>query len=142
ALAALFEPFDVDRYIKNMSVAENLMFGAPVGPAFQPDNIAANLYLHKILAENDLGDALADMGRRIAETMVELFADLPPGHPFFEQFSFISADDLPEFRTLLARGEKTNVADLGADDRAKLIALSLPYVEARHRLDLIDETLE
>ena len=31
ALAALFEPFDVDRYNKNMSVAENLMFGAPVG---------------------------------------------------------------------------------------------------------------
>jgi len=26
---------------------------------------------------------------------VELFADLPPGHPFFEQYSFISDDDLP-----------------------------------------------
>src|SRR4029077_9679656 len=103
ALAALFEPFDVDRYIKNMSVAENLMFGAPVGPAFQTDNIAANPHLDKILAENDLGDALADVGRRIAETMVELFADLPPGHPFFEQFSFISAEDLPAYRVLLGK---------------------------------------
>jgi ABC-type cobalamin/Fe3+-siderophores transport system ATPase subunit len=85
---------------------------------------------------------LLTMGRRIAETMVELFADLPPGHPFFEQFSFIDADDLPDFRTLLARIEKTDVTALGADDRAKLIALSLPYVEARHRLDLIDEPME
>jgi putative ABC transport system ATP-binding protein len=82
------------------------------------------------------------MGRRIAETMVELFADLPPGHPFFEQFSFIDADDLPEFRALLGRVEKATMAALGRDDRAKLIALSLPYVEARHRLDLVDEAIE
>jgi putative ABC transport system ATP-binding protein len=31
---------------------------------------------------------------------------------------------------------------LGRDDRAKLIALSLPYVEARHRLDLVDDVIE
>jgi len=142
ALAALFEPFDVDRYIKNMSVAENLMFGAPVGPAFQPDNIAANLYLHKILAENDLGDALADVGRRIAETMVELFADLPPGHPFFEQFSFISAEDLPEYRVLLGRLGKAPVGSLPQADRDRLASLAFPYMEARHRLGLIDGDLE
>ncbi len=102
ALAALVEPFDVDRYNKNMSVAENLLFGTPVGPELQPDRIARNPYLRKVLADAGLTETLADVGRRIAETMVELFADLPPGHPFFEQFSFISADDLPEFRALLA----------------------------------------
>jgi putative ABC transport system ATP-binding protein len=142
ALAALFEPFDIDRYNKNMSVAENLMFGAPVGPAFQPDNIAANPYLHKILGENNLGDALADVGRRIAETMVELFADLPPGHPFFEQFSFIAAEDLPEYRALLGRLNKTPVASLPQADRDKLASLAFPYIEARHRLGLIDADLE
>jgi putative ABC transport system ATP-binding protein len=125
-----------------MSVAENLMFGAPVGPAFQPDNIAANPYLHKILGENNLGDALADVGRRIAETMVELFADLPPGHPFFEQFSFIAAEDLPEYRALLGRLNKTPVASLPQADRDKLASLAFPYIEARHRLGLIDADLE
>ena len=35
--------------------------------------------------------------------MVELFADLPPDHEYFRQFSFIGADDLPEYRTLIGR---------------------------------------
>ena len=30
-----------------------------------------------------------------------MFADLPPDHEFFEQFSFISAGDLPEFAAML-----------------------------------------
>jgi putative ABC transport system ATP-binding protein len=141
-LAGLFEPFDVARYNQNMSVAENLMFGAPVGPAFQSDRIATNPYLHKILGENELGDPLADMGRRIAETMVELFADLPPGHPFFEQFSFIAAEDLPDYRALLGRLGKAAVGSLPQADRDRLASLAFPYVEARHRLGLIDAALE
>ena len=32
--------------------------------------------------------------------MVELFVDLPPDHEYFRQFSFISADDLPDYRAL------------------------------------------
>jgi putative ABC transport system ATP-binding protein len=142
SLAGLVEQFDIDRYNKNMSVAENLMFGAPVGPAFQPDRIAANPYLHKVLAENDLGNALADVGRRIAETMVELFADLPPGHPFFEQFSFIQAEDLPEYRALLGKLAKNAVASLPQADRDRFASLAFPYIEARHRLGLIDADLE
>ena len=142
ALAALVEPFDRTRYNKNLSLAENLLFGTPVGDRLKLSQMPGNDYLKATLDQAGVAVPLLSMGRRIAETMVELFADLPPGHPFFEQFSFISADDLPEFRTLLARIEKTDVATLGADDRAKLIALSLPYVEARHRLDLIDETME
>jgi len=165
ALAALVEPFDRARYNKNLSLEENLLFGTPVddrlrfnkNPAprlrgfwikfsnvirWWPRPMSGIDYLKATLDRAGATVLLLSMGRRIAETMVELFADLPPGHPFFEQFSFISADDLPEFRTLLARIEKTDLAALGADDRGKLIALSLPYIEARHRLDLIDETME
>jgi putative ABC transport system ATP-binding protein len=154
ALSALFEPFDVDRYNKNMSVAENLLFGTPVGPAFQPDietqpktdariaQDAGTAYVHKVLAENDLGDALSEVGRRIAETMVELFADLPPGHPFFEQFSFISSEALPEYRALLGRLGKSAISTLPQADRDRLASLAFPYVEARHRLGLIDGDLE
>ena len=142
ALAALVEPFDRDRYNKNMSVAENLLFGTPVGDRLKLSQIPDNDYVKATLERAGVSDALLSMGRQIAETMVELFADLPPGHPFFEQFSFIDADDLPEFQALLGRLEKTNIAALGREDRAKLIALSLPYVEARHRLDLVDEVIE
>src|SRR5262249_27205814 len=165
SLAVLVEPFDRSRYNKNLSLEKNLLFGTPVSdrlrfsknPApssrswrdrmlgmfgLRTEPMSANAYLKATLEEADAIVPLLSMGRRIAETMVELFADLPPGHPFFEQFSFIDADDLPEFRALLARIEKTDVAARGIEDRINLIALPLPYVEARHRLDLIDEAME
>ena len=141
ALAVLVEPFDRARYNKNLSITENLLFGTPIGPAFRAGQIMDNAYVRQILKDQDLEGPLAQVGRQIAETMVELFADLPAGHPFFEQYSFIDADDLPEFRNLLARVGKDGAA-MSADDRSKLMAVSMPYIEARHRLGLIDEELE
>ncbi len=150
ALAPLVELLDRSRYNRNMSIDENLVFGTRARKAFDVDDSRKREeirklyddYVQETLTRVELTDALASLGRQIAETMVELFADLPPGHPFFEQFSFIGSDDLPEFRALLARMEKGGVANLSAKDRNKLVSLSLPYVEARHRLGLVDETLE
>ncbi len=85
-----------------------------------------------------LEDLLA-MGVNIARTMVEIFADLPPGHPFFEQFSFIDADDLPGFRVLVAKVEAQGEAALDAAETLALRRLPFDYVEARHRLALVDE---
>ena len=101
--ARLVEVFDRARYNKNMSVAENLLFGTPVDARLSMDAIAQNPYVRQVLDRVGLTQDLLAMGRKIAETMVELFADLPPGHPFFEQFSFISAEDLPAVQAMLDR---------------------------------------
>ncbi len=142
ALASLVEPFDRARYNRNMSIAENLLFGTPVDRTFDPDNIAANPHMREALGRVGLETDLLQMGVAIAETMVELFADLPVGHPFFEQFSFIAAEDLPEFRTILSRLAGKSVADLDDAARARLAALPFRYIEARHRLGLIDAAME
>jgi putative ABC transport system ATP-binding protein len=138
----LVEPFDRGRYNRNMSVAENVLFGTPVGRTFDPENITANPYMRKVLNELDIATPLAEMGVEIARTMVELFADLPAGHPFFEQFSFIAAEELPEFRALIGRLGGRAVTDLATDERARLRALPFRYIEARHRLGLVDEAME
>jgi putative ABC transport system ATP-binding protein len=140
-LAPLVEPFDPARYNKNMSVAENLLFGTAKGE-LAPDRLAESAYVRQTMDRLGLADALIDMGRQIAETMVEIFADLPPGHPFFEQFSFISAEDLPQFRVILGQVGKAGIAGLDAKARARLMQLPFPYIEARHRLGLVDETME
>ena len=82
------------------------------------------------------------IGVDIARTMIELFADLPPGHPFFEQFSFIDSDDLPKFPPLIARVDKDGVGKLNEEERNRFLALAFPYIEARHRLDQIDDAME
>jgi putative ABC transport system ATP-binding protein len=141
-LAHLVEPFDRGAYNTNASVAENLVFGTPVGGAFDLERLAEHPYVIAVLDRIGLTDTLVDTGRKVAETMVELFADLPPDNPFFEQFSFISADDLPEFQALLGRVGRETPSAMKPEDRTRLLSLPFKLVVARHRLDLIDETLQ
>jgi putative ABC transport system ATP-binding protein len=79
------------------------------------------------------------MGAKIAETMTEIFRGLPPSHPLFEQFSFVNADELDEVEAIVkrrrARGSSVR------EDRTRLLALPLAYVEPRHRLGLLDEAM-
>jgi ABC-type multidrug transport system fused ATPase/permease subunit len=137
----LVEPFDAARYNMNASVAENVIFGVPLGDALSEENIAENSYMRRILERVGLTGDFLKIGERVAETMVEIFADLPPGHEFFERFSYISAEELPEFQAILGRAAR-GLDALGETDRNRLIALPFKLIPARHRLDLIDESLQ
>jgi ABC-type multidrug transport system fused ATPase/permease subunit len=138
----LVEPFDPDRYNQNASVAENLIFGTPIGPSFEFDALPSNTYFLEVLDKAGLREDLVTMGAQVAETMIELFADLPPEHEFFEQFSFISATDLPEYQAILGRMAKSGRHSLKEEDRRRLLGLPLKLVATRHRLGLLDETMQ
>ena len=142
AYAGLVEPFNAEKYNNNRSVAENLLFGTPVGKQFDGDNLAADPYVQSVLKSKQLDQDLLRMGLSIAETMVELFSGLSPDNPLFEQYSFISADELPNVRLLLQRLGGKGVEAVPEADRARLMTLPLRYIEARHRLGLIDPAME
>ncbi|HTQ34955.1 MAG TPA: ABC transporter ATP-binding protein [Stellaceae bacterium] len=138
----LVETYNPDRYNTNATMAENLLFGTPIGPVFELDALAANNYVRQVLDNAGLTDDLVEAGREAAATMVEIFADLPPDHEFFEQYSFISADDLPDFKALLAAIDGAAVKSLSEEQRVKLLSLPLKLIAARHRLDVIDEAMQ
>jgi putative ABC transport system ATP-binding protein len=135
----LVEHFHADRYTMNATLGENLLYGTPTKAAYGSDQLAKNALIREILKELELERPLAERGLKIAQFFVEIFADLPSGHPFFEQFSFISSDDLPLYDQLVQRVEKVGVEGLGEDEYVALMGLPFNYVEARHRLDLVDE---
>ncbi|HKD36333.1 MAG TPA: ATP-binding cassette domain-containing protein, partial [Pirellulales bacterium] len=110
-LTHLVEPFDAERYNSNASVAENLLFGTPVGPAFDKDNLASNTYVQRILDKTGLTQDLLACGVTIAETMIEIFADGAPSDEFIAQYSFIGADELPAFQNILMRLAKVKAAE-------------------------------
>jgi putative ABC transport system ATP-binding protein len=139
-LAKLVEPFDQQSYNRNLSIFENLLFGTAVGDADALKRLRT--YVREVLDRVGLANDLVTIGVDIARTMIELFADLPPGHPFFEQFSFIDSDDLPKFPPLIARVDKEGVGKLSEEERNRFLALAFPYIEARHRLDQIDDKME
>jgi putative ABC transport system ATP-binding protein len=136
------ERFDPARYNRNATLAENLLFGAPVGKAFDVENLPQNHYVARVLQETGLTADLLDVGHQLAGTMVELFSDLPPGHEFFERFSFIRHEDLPNVKAILARVAEFGLTAIDAADREQLLALPFKLISARHRLGLIDEALE
>ncbi len=141
-ITGLVETFDPERYNKNASLAENLLFGSPIGPAFDYDALSSNSYVEHVLAEVGLADDLIEAGRKVAATMIELFADLPAGHEFFERYGFIGADELPEYAAILARVGKAGPQGLAKADRTRLLSLPFKVVAARHRFDFLDEALQ
>ena len=140
--APLVETFERSRYNDNATVAENLLFGSPVGDGFDMERLAQHPYVLQVLEQAGLNERFLQVGYQVAATMVELFADLPPDHELFQQFSFISADDLPDYQALLQRADKSNLAALGAEDRNRLMSLPFKLIVARHRLGVIDDGLK
>jgi len=141
-LSDLVEPFSADAYNSNATVAENLLFGTAVGDTFGTEAIASHPYVREVLDRQQLTEDFVSMGRDIAATMVELFADLPPDHEYFAQFSFISADDLPDFQTLVTKAERQGLDKLSEEDRARLLSLPFRIIPARHRLGLIGDEMQ
>lgn len=140
--AALVEPFDPERYNQNATLSENLLFGTAVGGAFATAGLMDNDYFQSVMEQTGLTPVLIRMGHSIAETMIELFSGIAPGHPFFDQFSFIAADELQDYQEILNRAARVDLEFLALHDRRRLAALTLDYSEARHRLGLMDNALE
>jgi putative ABC transport system ATP-binding protein len=146
ALKGLVETFDPERYNDNATLAENLLFGTALDAGLASDALASQPDFLRVLEETGLLNELVPMGRKVAETMVELFAGLPAGHEFFDRFSFIAADDLLLYQAVLGRtallADGSLPANMASEDRARLLSLPLKLVDARHRLGLIDKAFK
>lgn len=140
--AGLVETFDVNAYNINTTLAENLLFGTPVGDTFELDHLADNPHVVRVLESCDLIGPLLQSGHQVARTMIELFSDLAPDSEFFEQFSFIKADELGDYKELLSRADYDNLGVLNSDDRQRLLSLTFKLIPARHRLGVLDEAMQ
>ena len=138
----LVEVFDRDLYNKNMSVAENLLFGLPLDDTFDVERLSDHPYVQEVLEKVGLRGELVAVGLRMAKIMLDLLGDLAPGHEFFERFSFIAADDLPEYRAIIRRVEDAGLAGAAPADRNALSSLPFRAIPARHRLGLFDDVME
>ena len=136
------DPFKADRYNRYATMGENLLFGKAIGDTFREDRLSGHPFIRAILEAEDLTKPLARMGLSIAGSMIEIFAEIPDGHPLFERFSFFSASDRPYFEDLVERRRENRRGIQTGRDQERLIGLALRYNESRHRLGLVDETLE
>jgi putative ABC transport system ATP-binding protein len=137
-LVASFEPGE---YNPQATVGENLLFGVATGPAASGRELAGDSYFLSILKADGLDEALYRMGLEIAANAIELFADLPPDHPFFQQLAFMTAEDIPSYQQLLQRLRGKHYEEVSPQDRVSIIKLSFAYIEPRHRFGLLTPEL-
>jgi len=136
------DPFHAERYNRYATIGENLLFGKPIGDTFREDRLSSHPFVRAVLEAEDLTKPLARIGLSIATSMVEIFAEIPDGHPLFERFSFFAAADRPYFQDLIERQGEQRRSARTARDQERLIGLALRYNESRHRLGLLDSTME
>ena len=136
-LGNIVVPFDFDAYNPQATVGENLLFGAMKRPMMNNRRLAAHPYFQTLFRETGLSNDLYAMGLEIAENAVELFHDLPPDHPFFQQLTFMTADDIPTYQALLQKLQSRRFDDAAPEERSAIIRLSFAYIEPRHRFGLL-----
>lgn len=140
--ASLVEFFDSDKYNSNLSVAENIIFGAPLSEDYHFDCLSSNNLINSLLIEHKLDKVFLETGYQLTELMLELFADLSEDDELFEQFSFIRAEDFPGYERIRAQVGNQGLDELSIEDREMMITLTYKLTPARHRLGLIDENTQ
>jgi len=142
-LQRLVEPFDIDKYNPNMSVAENLLFGNLTDTRYRARNLHSMPLMNEVLAETGLDTEFLRIGFELAELMVELFAEVEPGSEVFDQYSFVGAEELADFQKILNR-RSSNKEKFALTEAETSSVRSLPFklIVSRHRLGLVDEELQ
>ena len=142
SIQSFVDPFDPGRYSQHASILENLIFGSILERAISRMDPTSRPYMRRILKECGLDVVLYDIGRAIAETVVELFAGLEPDNPLLDQLNLMQAEDMPDYQTALARTASQSFEQASAGDQQKFLRLAFDYIEPQHRLGLLDEEVK
>ena len=142
ALEENVEVFNWDTYSIHATIGENILFGSvEAGHGLDADNLASNSHMQEILAKDGLDRDLFEMGIELAETAIDLFSDLSPDNPFFEQLNFMSPEQLESYGPILGRAKLEGFEGVSDLDRQMLIQLPFGYIEPRNRLRLLDDEM-
>ncbi|MBA5776403.1 ATP-binding cassette domain-containing protein [Stappia sp. F7233] len=136
----LVELWDIERFNNSATLVENLLFAAPEDPSISLDQVSSDPDVKAFLKETALDSRLQTIGLKIAETMVELFANLSSDSGLLGTYSFITQDELPEFERIL-RASRSENEKLGLTpaDKDRLVGLAFKLIPARHRLGVLDD---
>ena len=135
------EFIDESRYLHHSSISENLILGTPNRDDFLEKNLLKNTTLIKILGEADLTRPLMSLGSDLARQTIDIVGNLSKDEVFFGQ-SPIKADEVEDFKLLTKRLRKTDLHQLSAKDREKLLDLALRFTPGKHKMVTLPGMLE
>lgn len=139
-LVVFFEP---GSYNVEATVGENLLFGTVTDRVRWEEALENHPFFKTVLKRAGLHETFYEMGLEIADNVVELFRDLPPDHPFFQQLTFMTSEEIPVYEALLQKLRGRPIEEVSEDEAIRIIRLCFGYIEPRHRFGLLtDELME
>lgn len=136
-LEGLIQNYDQEIFNDHASIGENLLFGNALDADFKDANLAENPIILKALDAHNMRDRMLEIGIECAKLMSEIFRDLPSGHPFFEQYSFVDEDILSTLKTIIRKLGSEESDPLESGDRNLLLSLPFKIIPQRHRLGIV-----
>ena len=137
----LVHRFDPNGYNSCASVAENILFGTAADDRLSPHNLGSHPYMQRVLEACELSETFVQLSIKITDAILEMFSDVASGHPFFERFEFVDEELLPRLKLIRARASR-DVSQLEEGDRKLFLGLPFRLIPERHRLGLIDASLQ
>lgn len=139
--AADVEPFVVTQFNSQLTVFQNIVFGAVSSPEMLPNEFPADSPLWTLLAIDGLDRQLYQLGREASAVIVDLFGEVSDNIKILERLDLIDPNKLPDYSAALGRTDGADYANVTTADRQKFIRVALSYCEPRHRLDLLTNEL-
>ena len=135
------EFYDVNRFLRHVTVYRNLLFADAGADDFAVENITENPIFIRFLHETDLEAPLVRLGWNLARETVHLLRGLQDDDFFFGS-SPIETHQFDAYRDLVSRLEAAGERPPGHADRMLLLALALRYIPARHKMTAVSRSFE
>ncbi len=139
--AADVEPFVVTQFNSQLTLFQNIMFGAVAKPDMLPREFAANSPIWDFLTIDELDKRLYRLGREASAVIVELFDEVSENIKILERLDLIDPGKLADYSSSLGKTDGVPFNEVAMPDRQRFIRVALNYSEPRHRLDLLDDDL-
>lgn len=134
----LIEPFRFAAFNRFMTLAENILFAAPLNDTRGAASLLSDPGLMPELERLGIADDLAGLGLRALRTLAEL-AGGAEAIADIDTKGLLRAEEMTAARALLAHAGTGAGDALAPDERALLLRVAGRYCEPRHRFGLIDE---
>ena len=130
-----------DAYLSHSSIAENLIFGSPLTPAYDFQTLSGNSEFLGFLESCGLRLPLLETGAEIIRQTVDILGDVADDELFFAQTPIESSEYQDCKRIAEKLGRQASV-DLPAEDIIMLIGVALKFTPARHKIIVLQPLLE
>ncbi len=134
------EFFDEKQFISYASIADNIIFGAPVSDEFKHSKLVKNPFFLKFMDDANLTRPLLALGKEIADQTIDILKNVSHDKMFFEK-SPIKLEEFEQYETIVIQIKNKNLHQINEEQKADLLELALRFSPGKHIIVSIPEFL-